>query len=105
MFCTDWLITHFGTHLISTFKTLFIAPSQLEQEIARLEKILELPLMHKKVTEELLSLLPESQVDDTPTILRRRKQELSRYKCKACCNLARYGVQGGDLEIPHTHQA
>jgi hypothetical protein len=52
---------------------------QLDQEIMRLERLLELPMQtYPHMTDELMFLLPESKVDDTPLIVRRRRQELEK---------------------------
>ncbi|OWF53919.1 Gamma-aminobutyric acid type B receptor subunit 2 [Mizuhopecten yessoensis] len=52
---------------------------ELDQEICRLERMLELPLQpFPKLTDEILHLLPESRVDPSPVIRRRRLQELER---------------------------
>ena len=49
---------------------------QLDQEISRLERLLELPVEpYPRLTEELMFLLPESRVDPSPTNKRRRLQE------------------------------
>ena len=53
---------------------------QLDQEISRLERLLEIPIEpYPRLTEELLFLLPESRVDPTPTTKRRRLQEKDMY--------------------------
>ena len=53
---------------------------QLDQEISRLERLLEMPMEdYPKLTEELLFLLPESKVDGTPAFQRRRNKEFERY--------------------------
>ncbi|XP_033742389.1 gamma-aminobutyric acid type B receptor subunit 2-like [Pecten maximus] len=52
---------------------------ELDQEICRLERLLELPLQpFPKLTDDILHLLPESRVDPSPAIRRRRLQELER---------------------------
>lgn len=52
---------------------------QLDQEVSRLERLLELSIDdYPKLKEELLFLLPESKVDGTPAFQRRRNDELER---------------------------
>ena len=52
---------------------------QLDQEINRLETLLELPMEdYPGLTEELLFLLPETTADGTPAFQRRRNKELDR---------------------------
>lgn len=46
---------------------------QLEQELMRLERLLEMPVEpYPRLTEELLYMLPETAVDGTPDTRRRR---------------------------------
>lgn len=59
---------------------------QLDQEIIRLERLLELPIEpYPRLTEELLYLLPESRVDPSPTHKRRRLQEKDMYVIERYC--------------------
>ena len=52
---------------------------QLDQEINRLERLLELPIEpYPKLTDALLYLLPESRVDPTPSLRRRQEAEMQR---------------------------
>ena len=52
---------------------------QLEQEVHRLERLLQRPLNpYPPLEDDLLYLLPESKLDVTPLSVRRRRAELVR---------------------------
>ncbi|XP_050416810.2 uncharacterized protein LOC126830465 [Patella vulgata] len=53
---------------------------EAEQELSRLRRLMELPIEpFSRMTDELLHLLPESKVDGTPAIQRRRQEERRMY--------------------------
>lgn len=63
--------------MVTFFFSCFV--EQLDQEINRLERLLELSVeSFPRLTEDLMYLLPESKVDETPAFQRRRRKELER---------------------------
>ena len=52
---------------------------ELEAEISRLEHLMDAPIQpYPLITEELMYILPETRVDITPPIVRKRRAEAAR---------------------------
>lgn len=62
--------------MMYVFRSFVFSLRQLDQEINRLERLLELPAhAYTRMTDELMFLLRESRVDKTPMHTRRRRLE------------------------------